>query len=123
MSSYMSRDKEWRFARIVAEANGFGLDVDVEIDRDAGTYKGTGIGGAKLALKMGDEDSPQAKMLGEMFGDGYNLVELQMFNDFHPQLRYPGRIIAECPFCHDAVDSLRCNIHDRRHVHVDPHPG
>ena len=28
MSSYMSRDKEWRFARIMAEARGFGLEVE-----------------------------------------------------------------------------------------------
>jgi mannose-6-phosphate isomerase len=28
MPSYMSRDKEWRFSRIVAEARGFGLEVE-----------------------------------------------------------------------------------------------
>jgi hypothetical protein len=49
---------------------GFGMEMDVEIDRDTGTYKGTRIGGAKVAFKMGDEDSPTAQMLGKMFGDG-----------------------------------------------------
>ena len=39
MSSYMSRDKEWRFARIVAEANGFGLEVEqVNKDKPWGGY-------------------------------------------------------------------------------------
>jgi hypothetical protein len=49
---------------------GFGMEMDVEIDRDAGTYKGTGIGGAKVAFKMGNEDAPEAQVLGKMFGDG-----------------------------------------------------
>ena len=49
---------------------GFGMEMDVEIDRDTGTYKGTRIGGAKVAFTMGDEDSPTAQMLGKMFGDG-----------------------------------------------------
>ncbi len=49
---------------------GFGMEMDVEVDRDAGTYKGVQIGGAKVAFKMGGEDSMQAKMLEKMFGDG-----------------------------------------------------
>jgi hypothetical protein len=50
--------------------DGFGMEMDVEIDRDTGTYKGTRIGGAKVVFKMEDEDSPTAQMLGKMFGDG-----------------------------------------------------
>jgi hypothetical protein len=49
---------------------GFGMKMQVEIDRDAGTYKEARIGGATVAFKMTDEDSPPAKMLGKMFGDG-----------------------------------------------------
>lgn len=49
---------------------GFGMKMDVEVDHDAGTYKQVKIGGAKVAFKMGDEDSMQAKMLEKMFGDG-----------------------------------------------------
>jgi hypothetical protein len=49
---------------------GLGMEMDVEIDRDAGAYKGTKIGGAKVAFKMGEEDAPQAQMIKEMFGDG-----------------------------------------------------
>ena len=49
---------------------GLGMEMDVEIDRDAGTYKGTKIGGAKVAFKMGEGDAPQAQMIKKMFGDG-----------------------------------------------------
>ncbi|MHC4538412.1 MAG: hypothetical protein ACYS74_01360 [Planctomycetota bacterium] len=49
---------------------GFGMEMDVEINRDAGTYKGTKIGGAKVMFKMGEEDAPPAQMLAKMFGDG-----------------------------------------------------
>ncbi|MHC4147700.1 MAG: hypothetical protein ACYSUD_23425, partial [Planctomycetota bacterium] len=49
---------------------GLGMEMDVEIDRDAGAYKGTKIGGAKVVFKMGEEDAPQAQMIKEMFGDG-----------------------------------------------------
>lgn len=49
---------------------GFGMAMDVEINRDAGTYKGTKIGGARVSFKMGDEDTPPAQMLAKMFGDG-----------------------------------------------------
>jgi hypothetical protein len=51
---------------------GFGMEMDVEIDRDAGTYKGVQIGGAKLGFKVGDEDAmeKQAKMFEMIFGDG-----------------------------------------------------
>ncbi|MGD8500549.1 MAG: hypothetical protein PVJ86_07865 [Phycisphaerales bacterium] len=49
---------------------GFGMEMDVEVDRDAGTYKRIKIGGAKVEFEMGDEDAPQAQMLGKMFGDG-----------------------------------------------------
>ncbi|MHC4119785.1 MAG: hypothetical protein ACYSWO_19990 [Planctomycetota bacterium] len=49
---------------------GFGMEMDVEVDRDAGTYKGVQIGGAKVAFKMGGDDTMQAKMIEEMFGDG-----------------------------------------------------
>jgi hypothetical protein len=49
---------------------GFGMEMDVEIDPDAGTYKGATIGGARVAFKMGDGDSPPAQMLAKIFGDG-----------------------------------------------------
>ena len=48
---------------------GFGMEMDVEIERDAGTYKGVKIGAAKVAFKVGD-DAMQAKMFEKMFGDG-----------------------------------------------------
>ncbi len=48
---------------------GFGMEMDVEIDRDAGTYKGVQIGGAKVVFKGGD-DEMQAKMFEKMFGEG-----------------------------------------------------
>ena len=60
---------------------------------------------------------------GEMLGDSYDVVGLQIFNDFPPQSRYPGWITSECSLCHDAVDSFRRNIHDRGHVHVDTDSG
>ncbi|MHC4580964.1 MAG: hypothetical protein ACYS14_05865 [Planctomycetota bacterium] len=44
----------------------FGMEMEVEIDPDAGTYKGATIGGARVAFKMGDGDSPPAQMLAKM---------------------------------------------------------
>jgi hypothetical protein len=49
---------------------GFGMEMGVDIDRDAGTYKGSKIGGAMVTFKMGEEDSPPAKMMAKIFGDG-----------------------------------------------------
>ncbi len=52
---------------------GFGMEMDVEIDQDAGTYKGAQIGAAKIGFKMGGDGAMLAemsKMLEKMFGDG-----------------------------------------------------
>jgi len=51
---------------------GFGMEMDVEIDDDAGTYKGVKISAAKVAFKMGGDDTMQAQMFEKMFGDGIN---------------------------------------------------
>ena len=48
----------------------FGMEMDVEIDRDTGTYKGVKIGAAKVAFKSGGDDAMQAQMFEKMFGDG-----------------------------------------------------
>jgi hypothetical protein len=49
---------------------GFGMKMDVEIDHDAGTYKGVKIGAAKVVFKAGGGDDMQAQMFAKMFGDG-----------------------------------------------------
>jgi len=52
---------------------GFGIEMDVEVDRDAGTYKGAQIGAAKIGFKIGGDGEMQAemsKMLEKLFGDG-----------------------------------------------------
>jgi len=52
---------------------GFGIEMDVEVDRDAGTYKGAQIGAAKLGIKVSGDGEMQAemsKMFEKMFGDG-----------------------------------------------------
>ena len=49
---------------------GFGMEMDVEINRDAGTYKGIQLGAAKVAFKSGGDDAMQAQMFQKMFGDG-----------------------------------------------------
>ncbi len=50
---------------------GLGMKMDVEIDRDAGTYKGVQIGAAKVAFKAGgDDESMQTQMFEKIFGDG-----------------------------------------------------
>jgi hypothetical protein len=48
---------------------GLGMEMDVKVERGAGTYKGIEIDAAKVAFKMGDDDSPQGQMLKKMFGD------------------------------------------------------
>jgi len=48
----------------------FGMEMDVKVKRGVGTYKGIRIDSAKVAFKMGEEDSPQSRMIEEMFGDG-----------------------------------------------------
>jgi len=52
---------------------GFGIEMDVEVDRDAGTYKGAQIGAAKVGFKVGGDGEMQAemsKMFEKLFGDG-----------------------------------------------------
>jgi hypothetical protein len=48
---------------------GLGMEMDVKVERNAGTYKGVRIDAAKVAFKMGDEDSPQSQMLKKIWGD------------------------------------------------------
>ena len=48
---------------------GFGMKMDVEVNQDAGTYKGVKIGAAKVVFKPGD-DEMQAKIFEKIFGDG-----------------------------------------------------
>ena len=48
----------------------FGMEVDVEVERDAKTYKGIGIDAAKIQFKMGDDKAPGTQMFRKMFGDG-----------------------------------------------------
>jgi len=49
---------------------GFGMKMDVEIEHDAGSYKGIKIGSAKVKFKSSDDDAMQAKMFEKMFGEG-----------------------------------------------------
>lgn len=51
---------------------GFGIEMDVEINRDAGTYKGQSIGGALFKFKMGEDESMQGQMMAKMFGEGFD---------------------------------------------------
>ncbi len=48
---------------------GFGMEIDVEVERDAGTYNEVKIDAAKVTFKMGDEESPQSQMLKKVWGD------------------------------------------------------
>lgn len=48
---------------------GFGMELDIKVERGADTYKGVKIGSAKLAFKMGPEGSPQAEMIKKIYGD------------------------------------------------------
>jgi hypothetical protein len=48
---------------------GFGLDMDFKVDRDTDTYKGINIDAAKLEFTMGDEDSPQNRMIKQIYGE------------------------------------------------------
>ncbi|MHC4752209.1 MAG: hypothetical protein ACYTFW_20345, partial [Planctomycetota bacterium] len=48
---------------------GFGMEVDLKVERDADTYKGIKIDAAKAAFKMGDDDSIQSQMIQKMLGD------------------------------------------------------
>jgi len=47
----------------------FGMEMDVKINRGAGTYKGITIDAAKVNFKISDK-SMQSQMIGGMFGDG-----------------------------------------------------
>lgn len=52
---------------------GFGMEMNVEVDRDAGTYKGGQIGAAKVGFKGAGDGAMQAEMskiFEKMFGDG-----------------------------------------------------
>ncbi|UCF14335.1 MAG: hypothetical protein JSW59_13050 [Phycisphaerales bacterium] len=52
---------------------GFGFTMDVEIDRDAGAYKGVQIHGAKVGFKFageGETSAGMSKMFETLFGDG-----------------------------------------------------
>ena len=46
------------------------MEMEVEIDDDAGTYKGVQIGGAKVLFKAGGGDDMQSQMFEKIFGDG-----------------------------------------------------
>ena len=48
----------------------FGMEMNIKVKRGVGTYKGVRIDSAKVAFKMGEEDSPQSRMIEGMFGDG-----------------------------------------------------
>jgi hypothetical protein len=48
---------------------GFGMEMDVKINRGAGNYKGVTIDAAKVNFKI-SEKSLQSQMIGGMFGDG-----------------------------------------------------
>jgi len=48
----------------------FGMEMDIKVKRGVGTYKGIRIDSAKVAFRMGEEDSPQSRMMKAMFGDG-----------------------------------------------------
>lgn len=48
---------------------GFGMEMDVKINRGAGTYKGVTIDAAKVNFKI-SEKSMQSRMIENMFGDG-----------------------------------------------------
>jgi len=49
---------------------GFGMEMDVNIERDAGTYEGIRIAAAKVTFKMSEDESLQSKALEGIFGDG-----------------------------------------------------
>jgi len=48
----------------------FGLEMDFKVKRSVGTYKGVRIDSAEVAFRIGEEDSPQSRMIEGMFGDG-----------------------------------------------------
>jgi hypothetical protein len=49
---------------------GFGMKMDVEVDDDAGTYKGVKIGAAKVIFKASGGGEMQTQMFEKIFGDG-----------------------------------------------------
>jgi len=58
--------QEGTFAKLY---KGFGLEMDIKVERGADTYKAVKIDSAKLAFKMGDEGSPQSEMIKKIYGD------------------------------------------------------
>jgi hypothetical protein len=49
---------------------GLGMEMDVEANRDAGTYKGVQISAAKVVFKAVGDDAMQAQIFEKIFGDG-----------------------------------------------------
>lgn len=49
---------------------GFGMETDVQVERNADTYKGATIDAAKVKFKLAGDESLQSQALERMFGDG-----------------------------------------------------
>ncbi len=49
-----------------------GMDVDFTINQNVETYKGISIDSAKLVMKFTDANTPQAQMLKDMYGSGFD---------------------------------------------------
>jgi hypothetical protein len=49
---------------------GFGMQMEVNIEQDAGTYEGIAIHAARVKFKVGEDESLQGKALVKMFGGG-----------------------------------------------------
>jgi hypothetical protein len=58
--------QEGAFAKLY---KGFGMEMDLKVERGADTYKEIRIDSAKVAFKIGDEKSPQAEMIKKIYGD------------------------------------------------------
>ncbi|UCG58124.1 MAG: hypothetical protein JSU70_01195 [Phycisphaerales bacterium] len=48
----------------------FGMEIKAKVETETSAYRGVDIGYAKLSLKMGKEDSPEAQMLNKIWGEG-----------------------------------------------------
>jgi hypothetical protein len=49
---------------------GFGMEMNFDVKRGVGTYKGVEIDSAVLTFDIGDDDSPESEMVRKMWGDG-----------------------------------------------------
>jgi hypothetical protein len=49
---------------------GFGMEMDFEVGRDTGTYRGIEINAAELSFKLAGEDTPEKQMVWRLWGDG-----------------------------------------------------